>query len=291
MMAEVITLTGLAALVVTLLYWARRRYPPARDPVVDAIDERLPQTQCAQCGYPGCRPYAEAVAAGAPLDLCPPGGADLQRQLAALLGRDEGAPLPDPEPVTARIDEDRCIGCFLCVEACPVDAIVGAHRFLHTVLEDRCTGCELCLAPCPVDCIELLPRPAPEPATTPPPQDEAGRCIRCSRCDAACPEALPVARLWWLSRGEDLAGAVSVGLHRCIECGLCNPACPSDLDLVGTFRAARLRLDRDERQRRAAQLARQHVAERQARLAREAERAAARRAARLAGLGKRSASP
>ena len=274
-------LTALVALVATLLAWGHRRFAPSTDPVVDAINDLLPQTQCAQCGYPGCRPYAEAVAAGAAIDLCPPGGEATQRRLAALLGRGAGAPLPTPVPAVAFIDESRCIGCYLCVNACPVDAIVGAPRLMHTVIAERCTGCELCLPPCPVDCIELRPL---EPPAAPLPATDTAACIRCGRCEPVCPETLPVARLWWVSRGEDLTAAVDAGLSSCIECGLCNPECPSGLDLVGTFRAARQRLDLEAEQARLAASARRHAEDRTARLARETGRAEQRRAARLAGL-------
>jgi len=130
------------------------------DMPADAIDALLPQTQCRKCGYAGCRPYAEAVAQGrADINQCPPGGDDLARGLAALLGVPFkpldpafGAHLP---PTVAVIDEEACIGCTLCIQACPLDAIVGAARLMHTVIADECTGCELCLAPCPVDCIRM----------------------------------------------------------------------------------------------------------------------------------------
>jgi electron transport complex protein RnfB len=129
-------------------------------PLIDAIDALLPQTQCTRCGYPGCRPYAAAIAAGeASINQCPPGGNATVRALAGLLGR-EFTPL-DPRfgaegpPTVAVIDEERCIGCARCLPACPVDAIIGAHRFMHTVLSAACTGCELCLPPCPVDCIDM----------------------------------------------------------------------------------------------------------------------------------------
>jgi electron transport complex protein RnfB len=133
---------------------------------VARIDALLPQTQCTRCGYSGCRPYAAAIAAGeAPLNQCPPGGSATIRALAALLGRD---PLPlnpangtESAPQVAWIDESRCIGCARCLAPCPVDAILGAAKYMHTVLVERCTGCELCIAPCPVDCIELRPGPAP----------------------------------------------------------------------------------------------------------------------------------
>ena len=129
------------------------------------IDALLPQTQCARCGYPGCRPYAAAIATlGAPINQCPPGGSSTIRALAVLLGKE---PLPlNPEngaeapPRVAWIDESRCIGCARCLAPCPVDAIIGAPKFMHTVLAERCTGCELCIAPCPVDCIEMRAGPA-----------------------------------------------------------------------------------------------------------------------------------
>jgi len=129
--------------------------------LVDAIDGLLPQTQCCQCGYAGCLPYAEAMATGtASLNLCPPGGDELIAELATLLGikpvplnTAHGMPAP---PAIAVIDEAACIGCALCLAACPVDAIVGARQLMHTVITAECTGCELCLPPCPVDCIAIV---------------------------------------------------------------------------------------------------------------------------------------
>ncbi len=147
---------------------------------VDAIDTLLPQTQCGQCGYAGCRPYAAAMAAGeADINQCPPGGERTIRALARLLDRPRKPLNPDngvEKPMRlALIDEARCIGCTLCIQACPVDAIVGAAKLMHTVVIAECTGCELCLPPCPVDCIDLVepdfpaargrhPRPASLPA-------------------------------------------------------------------------------------------------------------------------------
>jgi len=130
-------------------------------PLVDRIDALLPQTQCRKCGYPGCRPYAEAIARGeADIDRCPPGGAAGIAKLAAVSGR-RIKPLNPAygveQPRTAAlIDETRCIGCTLCIQACPVDAIAGAPKLMHTVLLEHCTGCELCVPPCPVDCIEMV---------------------------------------------------------------------------------------------------------------------------------------
>lgn len=139
----------------------------------EAIHALLPHTQCTRCGYAGCRPYAEAIAAGdAEINRCPPGGAETLLQLATLLRR---PPLPlDPAcgiegpALLAIIDEARCIGCARCLPPCPVDAIIGAPRQLHTVLNESCTGCALCLPPCPVDCITLVPRTALQPATAAP---------------------------------------------------------------------------------------------------------------------------
>jgi electron transport complex protein RnfB len=138
--------------------------------VVARIDALLPQTQCTRCGYPGCRPYAAAIASGAAeINQCPPGGAATIQVLAKLLGRDVLPLNPvngvESPPRVAWIDEGRCIGCARCLPPCPVDAIVGASKYMHTVLAERCTGCELCIAPCPVDCIEM--RPVPEPAGPP----------------------------------------------------------------------------------------------------------------------------
>jgi electron transport complex protein RnfB len=158
-------LVGLAVGLSALLVTAARLLGESRGSAAEAIEQCLPRIQCAQCGYPGCRPYAEAVAEGsADINRCPPGGTATIRALAELLGRE---PLPlDTSLGTASmqrralIDEDICIGCNLCAQACPVDAIAGVPQTMHTVIAAHCTGCELCLPPCPVDCITMTGRHA-----------------------------------------------------------------------------------------------------------------------------------
>lgn len=138
---------------------------------VDAIDALLPQTQCGQCDYAGCRPYAEAIASGsASINQCPPGGDEVIAELAVLLNVPV-MPLSAAHgvviaPLVAVIDEATCIGCTLCLPACPVDAIVGARKLMHTVIAAECTGCGLCLPPCPVDCITIVPTGMPRDHAT-----------------------------------------------------------------------------------------------------------------------------
>jgi len=158
MLIAILTLTLIALLAGLALSVAARRLPPDSSDIVERVNELLPQTQCAQCGYPGCRPYAAAIVdAGEAINLCPPGGEATVRRLAELLGRQEAPPLATgpAAPAVAVIDESLCIGCTYCRAACPVDAIVGAPQLMHTVIEQECTGCELCVAPCPVDCIAM----------------------------------------------------------------------------------------------------------------------------------------
>lgn len=138
------------------------RFRVEGDPLGDKVNAVLPQTQCGQCGFPGCRPYAEAVAKGeVKTNLCTPGGEECARSLADLLGLEyeplAGVAVAEKPKTVAVIREDTCIGCTLCIQACPVDAIVGAAKQMHTVLREVCTGCELCVKPCPVECIEMVP--------------------------------------------------------------------------------------------------------------------------------------
>ena len=144
-----------------ILGYAAIEFKVVGNPLVDQIDSILPQTQCGQCNYPGCRPYAEAIAKGeAPINQCPPGGQEGVDALAALLNVDT-LPLNEEHGETkpqrvAIIDEAVCIGCTLCIQACPVDAIVGASKVMTTVIAKECTGCDLCLPVCPVDCIDMV---------------------------------------------------------------------------------------------------------------------------------------
>ena len=155
----VLLLVGLASLLgagtALLSLWVEKQ--PPRDSVVERVNALLPQIQCAQCGYPGCQPYAQAILEGERLDLCPPGGVATAGALAELLNRPVKLP---SEPVTltsvAVIEEKECVGCALCLKACPVDAIVGANLYMHTVVQEHCTGCELCVPVCPVDCIDMV---------------------------------------------------------------------------------------------------------------------------------------
>ena len=159
MWIAVLTLTVIALIAGLGLGLAARRLPADSSDLVERVNELLPQTQCAQCGYPGCRPYAAAIVDdGAAINLCPPGGNATVQRLADLLGREEVPPLATgaAAPAVAVIDESLCIGCTYCRLACPVDAIVGAHQLMHTVIAQECTGCELCVTPCPVDCITML---------------------------------------------------------------------------------------------------------------------------------------
>lgn len=162
MVVAIVSLALLAAVAGLLLGYASIRFRVEGDPIADQVDSLLPQTQCGQCGYAGCRPYAEAIAAGtAEIDKCAPGGAATALALADLLGRDPVpvADMPIKRPARAVIDENECIGCTLCIQACPVDAILGAAKHMHQVIASECTGCELCLKPCPVECIHMVPIP------------------------------------------------------------------------------------------------------------------------------------
>ncbi|MCD9493415.1 electron transport complex subunit RsxB [Photobacterium carnosum] len=155
-----IVIAVLAAIFGIVLGFASVRFKVEADPIVEQIDAILPQTQCGQCGFPGCRPYAEAIANGEIINKCPPGGQATIEKLADLMGVE--VPQASDEVTksikkVAFIHEDMCIGCTKCIQACPVDAIVGGTKSMHTVIKDECTGCDLCVSPCPTDCIEMIP--------------------------------------------------------------------------------------------------------------------------------------
>lgn len=279
-MTAALVLGGVGVVAAVLLSIARRALASKRDAnadaVVIAIDAALPQSQCAQCGYPGCRPYAEAVAAGERLDLCPPGGPRVVAALEELLGRKADAELAEPVDVVARIVEKDCIGCALCIDACPVDAIVGASKYLHAVIPERCTGCELCISPCPVDCIELVPRLNEDADPL-----ESGRarlpCIACGWCEKACPVDLNPQALHIAFE----TGGTDVTAFDCIECTACTRACPSGIDLVGEFHELKHRQHAERESARRAEAARRHAEARTRRLSRQARDQEARRTERL----------
>lgn len=161
---SLLALAVLALIFGAVLGFASIKYKVESDPLVDQIDALLPQTQCGQCGYPGCKPYAEAISNGDEINKCPPGGESTIKNIADLMGvepksLDEAHGEEDVKKV-AYIREDECIGCTKCIQACPVDAILGASKLMHTVIVDECTGCDLCVEPCPVDCIDMVPAPS-----------------------------------------------------------------------------------------------------------------------------------
>ncbi len=150
----------LSLIFIALLGYTNVDFHMENDPIIDQIDAILPQTQCRQCGHPGCLPYAEAIANGEAINHCPPGGQATVQALADLLNL-EAIPLDGNHSNktvkrVAIIHEDECIGCTKCIQACPVDAILGAAKQMHTVISDECTGCDLCINPCPVDCINMI---------------------------------------------------------------------------------------------------------------------------------------
>jgi len=270
-LSPLITLTGIGAGIGALLAFLAGRFRRETDPVIDNINAILPQTQCGQCGYPGCKPYAEAIAAGEAINKCPPGGDTTIAELANLLNLDvialDTSHGFEEVRKVAFIREEECIGCAKCIPACPVDAIVGANKYMHTVISQECTGCDLCVEPCPVDCIDMIPA-----TMTYPPADlsqlaEADPCINCGLCIDECPVQLLPHELYRACRREDLDTAIQLKLAHCIECSKCDRACPAHLPLTETYQAAKQQqlFLHDERTR--ADLARYRFENHQQRLA------------------------
>ena len=271
-MTGIAVITILALLIGLTLSWANRRFTLNHTALSEKINQLLPQTQCGQCGYPGCRPYAQAIVEKqVPINQCPPGGEQVINDLADLLNQ-----VPEPLnpqfgqhklPSVAVIDATQCIGCALCLPACPVDAIVGAPKYLHQVIETQCTGCELCIEPCPVDCIQMVTEPTP--ALLPMPEKSDKPCIRCNRCTQVCPVGLDVQTLYHQIRLGDYAGAEAI--NKCIECGYCVDVCPSEIALLDYHCFGKQENQRHHKDTRKANQAQQHYALKKDRLARQQE--------------------
>ena len=279
-----ITLLLIALFFGGLLGFAAHKFKTTTNPLIDQINNLLPQTQCAQCGYPGCKPYAEAIISGAKINLCPPGGDDTILQLANLLDVD---PLPldqelakEAAPKVAVIREAECIGCTFCIQACPVDAILGATQQMHSVITSECTGCELCEAPCPVDCIDFIPLKNPPINALPEKSLTEQACIRCGLCVDACPVDLLPQQLFWFAQGKDYDKAKEHRLMDCIECGLCHAVCPSHIPLVQYYQSAKIAIHDQDLKLRKAQEIKQRVDYRDQRLAKDSAIAEQRRLAR-----------
>ena len=272
MFTEPFVLVAIVTVIAGLLLCASRRYGGKEDLVVSAINQCLPQTQCAQCGHPGCLPYAKAIAAGEPINRCPPGGSETIAALAELLGReslplDEAFGIETPKRI-AVIREDECIGCTLCIHACPVDAIIGAPQVMHSILEEVCTGCDLCLPPCPVDCIDMVGTTTPIQPTKilrPIVAAQETECIRCGDCEIVCPKKLQPQNLFW--QRESIDAMETLNLADCIECRLCDRVCPSAIPLTQYFIEAKQSVTDASQRQAEAELAEARYQKRETRLA------------------------
>lgn len=319
MLSAIVVITLLAILFGAILSMAAVRLHVEGDPLVGRIDALLPQTQCGQCGHAGCLPYAEAMANDqTDINLCPPGGDATIAGLADLLGMEIKPLDASLEQVEVRtvavIDEHACIGCTLCIKACPVDAILGATKQMHTVISEECTGCDLCLPPCPIDCIDTVPVPQGIRKMSLPLADNnvpiiqtgncilghtktenqrvhtAQACIRCGRCADVCPAQLLPQQLYWHTRTSRFDKAQDYNLFNCTECGDCDAVCPSHIPLVDYYRYAKSEILKQEQDQQRANIARQRNAFRTFRLDRAERERAKRHAAKRAALHRQTQS-
>ena len=274
MLNPLLSLLGMGLGIGALLGFIATRFRVETDPVTESINAILPQTQCGQCGYPGCRPYAEAIAAGDAINKCPPGGEQTIVKLADLLNV-SALPLDEhfgkaEQRKVAFIREAECIGCGKCIPACPVDAILGAPKFMHTVITGECTGCDLCVEPCPVDCIDMIPAEdnLQFVATDPVSEKEFRACIFCALCVPVCPVDIQLHELYRACRNHALDQAQDLKLTHCIECGKCDTACPSAIPLVDYFQHAKRLMQRDVQDRERAERAKRRFELHQQRMTR-----------------------
>ena len=250
----IFALLGIGLGIGAILGFVAKSFRVESDTVIENINDLLPQTQCGQCGYPGCKPYAEAIASGESINKCSPGGEKTILKMADLLNLpvlslDESHGQIEAKKV-AYIREAECIGCAKCIPACPVDAIHGAPKYMHTVIESECTGCDLCIEPCPVDCIELI---ALETSIITPnfpllTRDHAVECINCGLCIEACPVEILPHELYRACKSDEIESAEKLNLMQCIECGKCDQICPSQIPLVNYYQAAKYEAKRNQQE-------------------------------------------